>query len=252
MRRLLLALLTTLLLASFAMADTIYLRDGRTIRGTVLGFINGRFAVRLAPRPTTRPTTSSGYPNPNASPTLSDEGEIVFFRPAQIDRIEIDGRSLDDLRFDSRSVQVSLAPNWIDTGVDLRRNERVRVNASGTILVGRSRITPDGLRTTDPTAPLPNAAEGLLIGAVGNDPAAPIIELGQTREFVADQDGRLYLTANRGNYTDARGAFTVQIRRERDLAAMRDDNQEQDEGTFSERRNEPGPVRSRTRPRYDT
>jgi hypothetical protein len=81
------------------------------------------------------------------------------------------------------------------------------------------RITPDGLQRTDPTAPLPNAKEGKLIGAVGDDSRAPIMELGSTREFTADRDGRLYLTANRGSYTDARGSFSVQIRRERDLNA---------------------------------
>src|SRR5262249_25363134 len=107
--------------------------------------------------------------------------------------------------------------DWVDSGVDLRRNERVQVTASGTIVVGRSRITPDGLRNSDPSAPLPRANEGLLIGAVGEDLRSPIIELGSSREFVADRDGRLYLTANRGVYTDARGAFGVQIKRDRNL-----------------------------------
>jgi len=56
-----------------------------------------------------------------------------------------------------------------------------------------------------------------LIGAIGQDPRAPIIELGSTREFTADRNGRLFLTANRGSFADARGAFSVQIRRQRDL-----------------------------------
>src|SRR6185503_106447 len=61
-------------------------------------------------------------------------------------------------------------------------------------------------------------------GAIGNDQTAPVLELGASREFVADRDGRLYLTANRGTYTDARGSFTVQVKRERDQAAMGEDN----------------------------
>jgi hypothetical protein len=56
----------------------------------------------------------------------------------------------------------------------------------------------------------------MLIGAIGNDQNAPVLELGASREFVADRDGRLFLTANRGTYTDARGSFTVQVKRERD------------------------------------
>jgi hypothetical protein len=121
----------------------------------------------------------------------------------------------------------------------LRRGERVQVNASGIILAGRSRITPGGLQTTDPTSPLPRAAEGMLIGAIGNNPDSQILELGATREFVADTDGRLFLTANRGSYTDARGSFTVQIKRERDLAAL-------NESSDPSRRNDPN-VRTRTR-----
>src|SRR4029453_269854 len=153
-----------------------------------------------------------------------DEGEIRFFRPNEVERVEIDGPSLDELKFETRTVDVPLGPNWIDSGIDLRRSERVQTTASGTILAGRSRITPDGLRTGDPSSPLPSAAEGMLIGAIGNDQNAPVLELGTSREFVADRDGRLYLTANRGTYTDARGSFTVQIKRERDQAAMGEDN----------------------------
>jgi hypothetical protein len=219
MKRVLLAVVIALLSTTVAVADTIYLRDGRTIRGTLIGFINGRFAVRVY---NSRATTNAS-PNIATTTGRSDDGEIVFFRPNEVDRIEIEGRSLDDLRFETRSVEVTLAPSWIDSGVDLRRNERVRVSASGTIIVGRSRITPDGLRSSDPNAPLPRAAEGVLIGAIGEDPNAPIIELGSSREFTADRDGRLYLTSNRGVFNDARGSFTVEVRHERDLTAADDD-----------------------------
>jgi hypothetical protein len=117
-------------------------------------------------------------------------------------------------------VQVGLESNWVDSGIDLRRGERVTVNTTGVISIGRSRVTPDGLQRTDPTAPLPNANEGRLIGAISDDPRAPIFELGSSREFTADRDGRLYLTVNRGSFADARGTFTAQVKRERDLAAV--------------------------------
>lgn len=232
MKRIILLLLTLLLAVTFVAADTIHLRDGRVIRGTLLGFINGRFAVRVeSPR------------RPGALATSNEPGEILLFRPNEIERIEIDGRSLDELRYETRDVQVPLASNWVDSGVDVRRNERVQVNASGTIVVGRSRIPPEGLRTTDPTAPLPRAAEGILIGAIGEDWNSPIIELGAAREFVADRDGRLYLTANRGSFSDARGGYAVQIRRERDLATLTDDD-----SPFT-RRDDQGRGRARVRER---
>lgn len=236
MKKIFLAVVLIIMAATLAAADTLYLRDGRTLRGTLLGFVNGRFVFRVDSR---SPALPPGTIDPNVARNRGNEGDIQYFRPNEIDKIEIDGRSLDDARFETRNVQVTLDPNWIDSGVDVRSGERVQVTANGTILVGRVRITPDGLRSNDPAAPLPNANEGELIGAISDDPRAPIIELGSTREFTADRDGRLYLTANRGGYTDARGSFNVQIRRERDLNAL--DNQ----GEVFNRRT-PG-IRSRNR-----
>jgi len=168
------------------------------------------------------------------------EGDVQYFRPEDIDRIEIDGRSLDEARYQTKNVQVALDANWVDSGVFVRRGERVQVTASGVIMVGRLRITPDGLRSSDPSAPLPSANVGELIGAIGNDSNAPVIELGSSREFTADRNGRLFLTANRGSYTDARGTFDVQIRRERSLNARDTDDTDQGIG-----------IRSRTRGNND-
>jgi len=234
MKKIIVAIAIVLAMISVVSADTLYLRDGRTLRGTLLGFVNGRFVFRVEQRFTNQPAPIE----PSARNRIP-EGEIQYFRPNEIDRIEIEGRSLDEARFETRTVQVTLDSNWVDSGVDVRRGERVQVSANGTIVVGRVRITPDGLRSNDPSAPLPNASEGELIGAIGDDPRAPIIELGSNREFTADHDGRLYLTANRGSYADAHGSFNVQIRRERDLNAV--DNQ----GDVYNRRT-PG-IRSRER-----
>ncbi len=234
MKKLTFAFLTMLLLASVAVADTLYLRDGRTIRGTLLGFVNGRFAFRVS-------TTQTG---PSSGPIRPEVGEIQFFRPNEVDRLEIEGRSLDDLKYESRSVEVPLGSNWIDSGIDLRRGERVQVTASGIILVGRSRINPDGLKSTDPTSPLPNSPEGILIGAIGNDSSSPAFELGASREFVAERDGRLFLTSNRGSYADARGSFTVQVKRERDLTALNNPNNSNNTGSVF--RTDPN-ARTRTR-----
>src|SRR3989440_11953397 len=212
MKKLLLAVLLLLIAVTVAAADTIYLRDGRQLHGTLLGFQNGRFVFRVDPRYSTLPSATT---DSNVARSRTYEGEVQYFRPEDVDRIEIEGRSLDEARYQTRNVQVTLDSNWIDSGVFVRRGERVQVSATGVITVGRNRITPDGLRSTDPTSPLPGAAEGKLIGAIGDDPRAPIIELGSNREFTADRNGRLFLTANRGSFTDARGGFKGQIRSER-------------------------------------
>ena len=265
MKKLVLVLLMILGSVSIAAADTIYLRGGTTLRGTVLGFINGRFAIQLtsnATLPVNPVNNRNQSTNPSNTTTTTRTviaGEVIFLRPRDIDRIEIDGRSLDDARYQTRAVDVSLGANWIDTGVDVKRGERIRVDASGTIYAGRSRITPAGLSTTDPSAPLPRAAEGELIGVIGNDYDAPIIEIGSGREFVADRDGRLYLTINRGNYTDARGAFNVRIRKELDLTALSrvDDNRNQNDNSYDpfgvpgESGTGTAPIRSRQRGDYN-
>jgi hypothetical protein len=226
MKKIILALAIVIATVSIAAADTFYLRDGRTVRGTMLGFVNGRFVVRVENR------YSTTSPDSNIQRNRGSEGDIQYFRPEEIDRIEIEGRSMDEARWETKDVQVTLESNWVDSGIFLRRGERVQVSASGVITVGRSRISPDGLRSTDPNAPLPTAAEGKLIGAVGNDSRSPILELGSNREFTADRNGRLFLTANRSSFADARGAFSVQIKRERSLTA-RDTQEDRETGIRS-------------------
>ncbi len=226
MKKIILALAIVFATVSIAAADTFYLRDGRTVRGTLLGFVNGRFVVRVENRYATTNSES------NIQRNRDNQGDIQYFRPEEIERIEIEGRTMDDARWETRNVQVGLESNWIDSGVRVRRGERVQVSATGVITVGRNRITPDGLRSTDPSAPLPTAAEGKLIGAIGNDANSPILEIGSNREFTAERGGRLFLTANRGSFSDARGAFEVQIKRERDLTA-RDTSEDRDTGIRS-------------------
>src|SRR2546421_7852502 len=98
MKRIFLALTILLCLSTFCAADTIYLRDGRTIQGTLLGFVNGRFVVRVEPR-------YSINNQSNADRTRRDEGDIQYFRPEEIDRIEIEGRTLDEGRYETHTVQ---------------------------------------------------------------------------------------------------------------------------------------------------
>ena len=256
MRKIILAFLIMIMAVAVASADTIYLRDGRTVRGTVLGFVSGRFAVKLTTAITEQATNTQTNTQGGSTAAVriaGEVGDVIYIRPRDVERVEFDGRPIDEARYLTRAVQVELGPNWVDTGIDLRRGERVQVNATGTIIAGRSRITPGGLRTTDPNAPLPRAAEGVLIGAIGNDSNAPIVEIGLNREFVADRDGRLYLTANRSSYTDARGAFTAQVRREinfgqRAAGNRNYDNNDSDnsDDLFGTGNNNPGPVRSRS------
>src|ERR1044071_9887260 len=119
MKRILLAFLIVISAASFTLADTIFLRDGRQIRGTLLGFINGRFVVRVDGQ--SQNTTNMGA-------RIDRRNDLQYFRPEEVDRIEIEGRSLDDTRYETKNVQVTLESNWIDSGVYVRRGEHVQVS----------------------------------------------------------------------------------------------------------------------------
>jgi len=203
--------------ASLAAADTITLRDGRTVRGTVLGFVNGRFAVRLSEDlgpPTTMQTQQQS--NRTGFTGSGETGDIIFIHPRSIQRMEIEGRNLADARYVMRTVRVELGPNWVDTGVDLQRGETVRIRAGNyiTITSSNTRITPAGITPTTRNLPLPGAPEGALIAAIGEDLNSPIFLVGEDKEFTAERDGRLYLTANRHNYNDVSRAFTARIYRD--------------------------------------
>ncbi|HEY5883736.1 MAG TPA: LecA/PA-IL family lectin [Pyrinomonadaceae bacterium] len=255
MKKIFLALVITFAAVTAAAADTVYLRGGTSLRGTLLGFVNGRFAFQLS-QSATLPIRSANTASAQTTRTARI-GEVVFLRPRDVERLEVDGRSLDEARYQTQNIDVALGPNWVDTGVEVRRGERIRIDATGTIYAGRTRITPAGLSTTDPSAPLPRAAEGQLIGVIGNDFDAPIIELGVGREFTAERDGRLYLTINRGSYTDARGAFNVRIRKEIDLTAMGrtgidDRTDDSDPFGFPGESTGPAPTRSRRRGDFPT
>jgi hypothetical protein len=84
MRRIVLAFLILISSVSFAFADTIFLRDGRQIRGTLLGFVNGRFVVRVE--------NASSTAGANVDRNRRDSNDLQYFRPEEVDRIEIEGR----------------------------------------------------------------------------------------------------------------------------------------------------------------
>src|SRR5438128_11556828 len=86
MKKILLALIIIMAAISVAAADTIYLRDGRTIRGTLLGFVNGRFVVRVEPRYS---SSVSAPTDVNVARTRVVESDIQYIRPEEIERIQI-------------------------------------------------------------------------------------------------------------------------------------------------------------------
>ena len=113
----------------------------------------------------------------------------------------------------ARRVSVPAGERWVDTGVDVRRGERVEFNASGTVYLranGNTEAGPagarDGVRTR--RAPMPDVLAGALIGRVGNGRPFGI---GDQTSVTMPDSGRLYLAVNDDAVADNSGAFQVRV-----------------------------------------
>ncbi|HZI18087.1 MAG TPA: hypothetical protein VEY09_05770 [Pyrinomonadaceae bacterium] len=104
------------------------------------------------------------------------------------------------------------ANGWTDSGLVLRRGQRLRITASGRVSLGQGRFsTPTGLpRVLDSEKLMRNEPTGALIAVVGDD-NDDFIFVGAGRELFAPRDGRLFLGVNEGNLNDNTGTYDVQI-----------------------------------------
>jgi hypothetical protein len=109
-------------------------------------------------------------------------------------------------------IRVDANQEWIDTGIDVRRGDRLVFNVRGTITVadGGPAIGPDGTTgSRNARYPLRNAPLGALIGGV--DDGAPFFIGANAQQITMPASGRLWLGINDDFFDDNRGAFTVTI-----------------------------------------
>ena len=211
MRKIFAVLILTVLMAGAALADVLYLRNGSVLRGTFVGYENGKFIFetggnRLEFRPD------------QVSRLVVERGDTVGPAPPRDDRRPSrdpnNPPSSPGGRWESASpFDVRLEEQWYRSQIQVARGQRVRVDASGTIyLEGRTTTGPEGLQgRRDRDSPMPEQNDGALIAAIGQDPNLPSILIGRSREFTADRDGVLYFTVNHWETRDARGAFRVNV-----------------------------------------
>src|SRR2546426_8240626 len=225
-------------------ADTIHLKDGSVIRGQIVSFRNEQFTIVVGsgargrksritvymedvesiefdsagsagddtssssvpasqpvyqPPTNTQPTnTQPTYTPPSSSaPTTNPSAAPTFF---QINlRVRADNTS----------------NGWTNSGLVVRRGQRLRINASGRVNLGNNRFaTPDGLpNIPDRDKLMRNQPTGGLIAVIGDD-NDDFIFIGRSRDFVAQRDGVLFLGVNEGNLSDNSGLFDVVIEAE--------------------------------------
>lgn len=117
------------------------------------------------------------------------------------------------------AVMVQANQQWTDTGLTVRRGDRISFQSSGTIKYGTSddmSAGPDGASGASalrgPQFPVAASPVGALIGRVGNSTPFPIGS--NSAPITMPADGRLYLGVNDDNFGDNSGAFAVVMTRQ--------------------------------------
>jgi len=240
-------LLSTVLLVSLStplLADTIRLKDGSVIRSQVIGFKDQQFTILIGGSARGRRGQTTVYvedvesiefdSNPgNAGAT--DDGSarnIPQSRPSipnnqpnnQPDNGTVD-RTVDTLPVSASTptfftIKVGVKADnsnngWTNSGLVVRKGQRLRISASGRVSLGRGRFsTPGGLTSIqDGDKLMRNEATGALIAVIGDD-NDDFILIGPRREFVAQRDGVLFLGVNEGDLTDNTGSYDIVIEAE--------------------------------------
>jgi hypothetical protein len=126
----------------------------------------------------------------------------------------------------SHELDVAATKQWVDTMVDLRAGERLRLTGTGTVTYPAPQSSksptpqsfgPDGLargwRDLIHQYAVPNASHGALIARLGAGDAAQPFLVGTTKEYEAPVAGRLFLGINQSfnDAASAAGGFHVKI-----------------------------------------
>jgi hypothetical protein len=243
-----LTLLLTLAVPSFA--DTIKLKDGNVIHGQVIAFKDGQFTVLIgsgargrrsrtiiyvedidsiefestggaAPansnddtsaqstrEPATLPSQTS-QPRPTPTPDVSDTNS----QPASAAPSGETPPTFFTIKVGVRADNTN--NGWSNSGLVVRRGQRIRISASGRVSLGKGRFsTPAGLSTVaDDNKLMRSEPTGGLIVVIGDD-NDEFIFIGARHEFVAQRDGVLFLGVNESELSDNNGSYDIVIEAE--------------------------------------
>jgi hypothetical protein len=235
------AVVLVLSLVAPIVADTIRLKDGSVIRGQVIGFKDQQFTILIGAGSKGRRSRTSIY--------VEDIESIEFdsattAAAASLANEDVSSGNSEPVSQPSRSnpqpdtnvnVPATTAPSssprfftikvavradntsngWNNSGLVVRKGQRLRISASGRVSLGRGRFsTPNGLPTVpDNDKLMRNDATGGLIAVVGDD-NDDFIFVGTRRDFIAQRDGVLFLGVNEGDLNDNTGTYDVVIEAE--------------------------------------
>ena len=211
MNKLWLAPLALVCGAASASPDTLYMENGRRIRGELISANNSVIIFS------------------------QDDGNFTRARRIRVNRADvarIDFTDNNDTYYgdddlgtpssgpfygsgrDGRDILVRADQRWTDSGVRLRAGETFRIDASGSVNWGPSRSDDPNGEVNSPynaNRPLPNRAGGALIARIGN--GEPFFVGSGMQSFRASTSGPLYLGINDDYLQDNSGSFRVVVTR---------------------------------------
>lgn len=172
--------------------------------------------------PNNRSATTNQSSTQNTAPTLNpDSGErnggglsqVINSQPVQPLSNRANAKFVPPI-----SVKVladSTANGWTNTGLVVKKGQRLRISANGRISIGRGQYaTPAGLGSvSDGDRLMKTEPTGALIAVIGDD-NNDFVFVGARREFVAQRDGTLFLGVNEGDLNDNSGAFDAVVEAE--------------------------------------
>ena len=202
---------------------TVYMEDVESIEFEAAGA-----AATTGPAPDTSDASEPARPQPQPSNTTRPAPPTLGGRDTGRDSTSAPADTARDTGTASRPapaagnsalipvrvrVRADAASNgWTDSGLMVRRGQRLRITAAGRVSLGRGRFsTPTGLpREVDTEKLMRDKPTGALIAVVGDD-NDEFIFVGSAYEFNATRDGRLFLGVNEGNLEDNTGTYDALV-----------------------------------------
>ena len=142
--------------------------------------------------------------------------------PAPADKTAASGSDAAEVKPSSRSKPSGVKPtmvdviarrDWTSTGLILRRGDRVRISATGSVTLDQSgglSSGPDGIDQPDSKKLMQEKPTGALIAVIGAD-NDDFIFIGGSAEFTATRNGLLFLSVNEGTLADNSGSYKAVI-----------------------------------------
>jgi hypothetical protein len=225
-----------------ALADTIRLKDGSVLHGQVVGFKDQQFTVLLGSGARGRKSRITVYmedvesiefDSTGVSGNTSDDtsNNQPSYQPPANNQPSYQPPVNNQPSYTPPTTNPTPLPTffqvntrvrgdnanngWTNTGLVVRRGQRLRINATGRVSLGNNRFaTPDGLANIpDRDKLMRNQPTGGLIAVIGDD-NDEFIFVGRSRDFVVQRDGVLFLGVNEGNLSDNSGNYDVVIEAE--------------------------------------